>query len=212
MATVFTVTHVTIADDVAVVQLLTDPAADIAIGDTVTLAALTNSALDGAQVVLDFPAFELLGVDSEGDPYFDPDQPHDHQLLFAVVTPDVTRVADAGTLTWSPAAVAWATNAMVIEFLGIAVATANDTAYITTVVGAANAWAYRKRAAAGYTDPIAAAPSDDVALGVTLYAASLYRARGSVEQYQTYDGMPATAVTNFGQILGLLGVNRSQVA
>lgn len=212
MATVFAVTHVTVAGNVAVVQTLEDPAGTVEIGQSIVLAGLTNTALNGTHTITATPAAELVGVDSEGDPYYDELQPHPHQLQFAIVTSDVGREADSGTATWTPVAAVWSSSALVLEFLGIAVATANDTAYVATCVAAANDWAYRKRHAAGYVDPTAAAPSSDVALATTMYAASLYRQRGSTDTYQTYDGMPAGPVTNFGQILGLLGCNRSQVA
>ena len=117
-----------------------------------------------------------------------------------------------GTLTWTISCT-WTTSANVTEFLGIAAATANDTAYIATCVAAANAWAFRKRVEAGYTDAPATSPSSDVTLGTTLYAAALYRERGSIDSFQTFETMtPSTTGFNMGRIHQLLGINRSQVA
>ena len=97
--------------------------------------------------------------------------------------------------------------------MGIAAATANDTAYIATCVAAANAWAFRRRVEAGYSDAPGTSPSSDVTLGTTLYAAALYRERGSIDSFQTYETMASpVAGMNMGRIHQLLGINRSQVA
>ena len=73
--------------------------------------------------------------------------------------------------------------------------------------------AFRERVEAGYTDAPGTSPSSDVTLGVTLYAAALYRERGSIDSFQTFEAMtPATTGFNMGRIHQLLGINRSQVA
>jgi len=99
------------------------------------------------------------------------------------------------------------------EWLGIASATANDTAFITTAVNAANAYAYRRRREAGYYDSLSTVPSADVKLGTIMFAGSLYRERGSVDSFASFEqmGTPVAFGSN-GQINRLLGVNRSQVA
>jgi hypothetical protein len=101
----------------------------------------------------------------------------------------------------------------VIEWLGVASATANDTAFITTCVSAANAYAYRRRREAGYYDSLTTVPGGDVKLGTTMFAAALYRERGSVDSFASFEQM-GTPVPfgSHGQINRLLGVNRSQVA
>jgi hypothetical protein len=100
-----------------------------------------------------------------------------------------------------------------VEWLGIAAATANDTAFITSCVSAANQYAYRRRREAGYFDSLTTVPGGDVKLGTVMFAGSLYRDRGSVDSFASFEAMgtPVPFGSN-GQINRLLGVNRSQVA
>jgi hypothetical protein len=118
-----------------------------------------------------------------------------------------------GELEWNPVCT-WATNANVTEWLGIAVATANDTAFITKCVKAANQFAYRRRLESGYlTDELHTVPGDDVLLGTIMYAALLYRERGSADSFASFDAMGTVPVPSaLGRILQLLGVGRPQVA
>ena len=137
-----------------------------------------------------------------------------NQILYIDAGDDVDRddLAVYGTLTWTPTCT-WIANSNVTEFLGISAATANDTAFITSCVAAANAFASRRRRAAGYRDALNVSPSGDVTLGTTLYAASLYRQRGSIDGFQSFDAMDTTnPAMSLGTIHQLLGINRSQVA
>jgi len=210
MAT-FSITHRMRLDDVVVIQTLTET--DIAVGQSVTVSGLGNG-MDGTFVVVAVPQFLYTGLSYQGDMTYNTDVVIPNQLAY-IDTGDVVERDSAdpfGTLTWSISCT-WTTSANVTEFLGIAAATANDTAYIATCVAAANAWAFRKRVEAGYTDAAGTSPSSDVTLGVTLYAAALYRERGSIDSFQTFEAMtPATTCFNMGRIHQLLGINRSQVA
>jgi len=210
MAT-FSITHRMRLDDVVVIQTLTET--DIAVGQSVTVSGLGNG-MDGTFVVVAVPQFLYTGLSYQGDMTYNTDVVIPNQLAY-IDTGDVVERDSAdpfGTLTWSISCT-WTTSANVTEFLGIAAATANDTAYIATCVAAANAWAFRKRVEAGYTDAAGTSPSSDVTLGVTLYAAALYRERGSIDSFQTFEAMtPATTGFNMGRIHQLLGINRSQVA
>jgi hypothetical protein len=79
-------------------------------------------------------------------------------------------------------------------------------------VEAANAFAYRRRQAAGYFDSLSTVPGADVKLGTVLYAASQYRTRGSIDGYQSFESMSVGANTiGLGQVMQLLGTNRPQV-
>ena len=210
MAT-FSITHRMRLDDVVVIQTLTET--DIAVGQSVTVAGLGNG-MDGTFVVVAVPQFLYTGLSYQGDMTYNTDVVIPNQLAYIDAGDAVDRdSADPfGTLTWTISCT-WTTSANVTEFLGIAAATANDTAYIATCVAAANAWAFRKRVEAGYTDAAGTSPSSDVTLGVTLYAAALYRERGSIDSFQTFETMtPATTGFNMGRIHQLLGINRSQVA
>ena len=210
MAT-FSITHRMRLDDVVVIQTLTET--DIAVGQSVTVSGLGNG-MDGTFVVVAVPQFLYTGLSYQGDMTYNTDVIIPNQLAYIDAGDVVDRdSADPfGTLTWSISCT-WTTSANVTEFLGIAAATANDTAYIATCVAAANAWAFRKRVEAGYTDAPGTSPSSDVTLGTTLYAAALYRERGSIDSFQTFEAMtPATTGFNMGRIHQLLGINRSQVA
>jgi hypothetical protein len=170
--------------------------------------------MNGTFTVIAVPQFLFTGVSYQGDLTFNTDVVIPNQLAYIDAGDNVDRdAADPfGTLTWSITCT-WTTSANVEQFLGIATATANDTAYIATCVAAANAWAFRKRVEAGYTDSASTSPSSDVTLGTTLYAAALYRERGSIDSFQTFEVMtPSTTGFNMGRIHQLLGINRSQVA
>ena len=184
---------------------------DIGTGESVTVAGL-GATLNGTYTVVDVPIFLFLGVDEAGDFIFDPDEIITNQLMMAKTHADVVRGPVTGTLTFTTVAT-WIVSADVIEWLGVASATANDTAFITTCVSAANAYAYRRRREAGYYDSLTTVPGGDVKLGTTMFAAALYRERGSVDSFASFEQM-GTPVPfgSHGQINRLLGVNRSQVA
>jgi len=210
MAT-FTVTHHQRLDDVAVVQTLEDT--EIAVGQSIVLAGLGHG-LNGTHTVLAVPTRLFIGVDDQGDYLFDQAVIITNQLLFNDSGDDLERSAadPFGTLTWT-ATCTWIVNANVTEFLGISVASANDTAFITSCVSAANQFVYRKRKEAGYFDSLTTSPGGDVTLGTTLYAAGLYRERGSIDSFQSFQDMSVAAPTmTMGRVMQLLGCNRSQVA
>ncbi len=184
---------------------------DIGTGQSVSITGL-GATLNGTYTVVDVPTFLFLGVDDEGDFIFDTDEIILNQLMMHKTHADIARGAVSGTLTFTAVAT-WITNQMVIDWLGIASATANDTTFITKCVSAANAYAYRRRREAGYYDALATVPGGDVELGTIMYAATLYRERGSVDSFASFEemGTPVPFGSN-GQINRLLGVNRSQVA
>lgn len=208
MAT-YAITHRQVTDNHMVVETL--EGTDIGTGQSVTLAGL-GATLNGTYTVVDVPTFLFLGVDDEGDHVFDTDVIILNQLLVSKPHADVARGPVNGTLTFTTSCT-WIVSNDVIEWLGIASATANDTAFITTCVNAANAYAYRRRREAGYYDSLTTVPGGDVKLGTTMFAASLYRERGSVDSFASFEqmGTPIPFGSN-GQINRLLGVNRSQVA
>ena len=171
-----------------------------------------GATLNGTYTVYGVPTYLFLGVDEEGNHLYDYEVIITNQLLLQKTHADVARGSVNGTLTWTTTAT-WITDADVVAWLGIASATANDTAFITTAVNAANAYAYRRRREAGYYDSLSTVPSADVKLGTIMFAGSLYRERGSVDSFASFEqmGTPVAFGSN-GQINRLLGVNRSQVA
>jgi len=109
----------------------------------------------------------------------------------------------------------WTSDADVLVWTGIDAATANDTAFISECVEASNQWCFRKRQEAGYTkDRATFVPSGDVAQAATLYAATLYRERGtSGDMYASYDGFGSQPQpVTLARIMQLLGCPRARVA
>jgi hypothetical protein len=209
MAT-FTVIEQMRLDDYAVIQTL--ETTDIAIGQSITLSGMGNG-LNGTHVVYAIPTHLFAGVDSEGDLVYNYDEIVTNQILFYDAGDDVARsaVIPNGTLTWTQTCT-WITSADVQVFLGITSATANDTAFLTQCVNASNAWCFARRVQAGYHDALGTAPSDAAKMGAVLMAASLYRERGSIDSFQTFEGMGTAPIMSMGRVNQLLGIKRSQVA
>jgi len=210
MAT-YTVTHQMVLDNVAVVQTL--ESTDIAVGQTITLSGCAAQ-LNGAHVVFAVPTYLFIGTDDQGDYLFNPDVIIPNQLLFQDVGADLAREAvdPVGSLVWTQTC-SWITLSDLTEFLGISGATANDTAFMTSSVNASNAWSFKRRVQAGYSDSLTTVPDAAVKAGVVLMAASLYRERGSLDSFNSFQDMNISApVASMGRINQLLGIKRSQVA
>ena len=208
MAT-FTVTHAQRVDGIAVFQTLENT--DITIGQTIVVANVGNG-FNGTFIVQAIPTFYFHGVGPQGDYEYDYDATIVNQLLVINAGTNVNRDTATGTVTWTQTC-SWTTVANVQEFLGIASATANDTAFITTCVAAANAWCFKRRVQAGYHDSLTTVPDGSVLLGTTLYASGLYRERGTTgDSYASFQDMSGPPLMTLGRVNQLLGVKRSQVA
>jgi hypothetical protein len=110
------------------------------------------------------------------------------------------------------ALITWATTGNVETFLGIAAATANDTDYLNFCVEASNEFCYRRRREAGYVDSTAIVPNPSVLQAAVLYAGGLYRERGSVDSFASFDQLgTVTPFGSMGRVLQLLGCGRPQV-
>lgn len=206
---VYTVTHAGRVDGYGFVQVLED-LDGVGVGSTITVAGTSVTGLDGSHTVWSLSPFELIGA-SDGDLDFDTSVRRPNQLIFTDTGDDTARTTTTGTVTFDPVAT-WITVADVEEWLGIEVASANDTAFLGTCVNAANAFAYRRRSNAGYQDPLGTVPSADVKLGTVTYAAALYRERGSVDGFASFETMtPAPLTFTMGRIMQLLGLNRPQI-
>ena len=197
-------------DGVVVLQTLLE--SGIQVGDTVTIAGNAVIA-NGNYKVLSTEAAEFTGVDQYGDFEFDYNVIIQNQFLVSNAGADVTRSVATGTVVFTPS-VTWIVNADVVAWLGIDSATANDTAFITTCVAAANYWCWNKRRESNYADSLTTVPDASVKLGTIMYAATLYRERGtSGDSYASYDGFgnqpqPVT----LARIMQLLGASRASVA
>ena len=209
MAT-FTVTHRRRVANTCALQTLTPT--DIAVGQSITVADV-GGGFDGTFTVISCEPYALKEVDSAGYLVFDYNDIRVNQVIYEDNGDDLDYEACDGTITWTQTCT-WITNANVEEWLGIAVATANDTAFITKCVSAANAFAYRRRVESGYgQDSLTTSPGGDVTLGTVMYAALLYRERGSADSFASFDSMGTFPVPSaLGRILQLLGVGRPQVA
>jgi len=208
---VSTITHVRRVDNYAAIQTLTD--AEVQPGDSVTVASVAVTGFNATATVISTEPYYLDGVDEEGYLVFDYSDPRPNQIVYANSGVDVEYQAASGTLTYTQS-VTWIVAADVLAWLGIDTATANDTAFVTTCVNASNAYSFRKRREAGYVDSMSTVPSADVKLGAVMYAATLYRERGSVDSFASFDSMAigASPSATLGRIMQLLGCGRAQVA
>jgi hypothetical protein len=102
---------------------------------------------------------------------------------------------------------AWIVPADVEAALGVPTA-AGDADYLTSCTDAANVWAYERRHSAGYTDDQVVVPSERVKLGTVLYAVALYRERGSVDSFASFEDFPVPPPGTYSQINRLLGIPR----
>ena len=196
-------------DNCAILQTFVDT--DIQPQDSVVIAGADHG-FSGTHTVISAEPYEFIGISPEGDLLFDYNVIMENQFIYANTGTDYSRSVATGTVTFTQSC-SWITSADVTSWLGIEVATANDTAFIAVCVSAANSWAFRKRREAGYTDSLSTAPDGAAKLGCINFAAMQYRSRGSVDSYASFDSMGMGAPTmSLGQIMALLGCGRPQVA
>jgi hypothetical protein len=210
MAT-YTVTFKQLLDNYAVLQTLTDT--EIEVGQSITVATV-GAPFNGTFVVYAMPKYEYIGIDTEGDLLFNSNVSIPNQVLFACTGTDVGRIASAGTITYTQNCT-WVTVAELVTYLGVDITNPSDDYTLASQArAAANDFAYRRRQESGYFDSLTTSPGHDVTLGTLMYAAALWRARGSVQDtFATFDGMgsaPVSAMTPM--IKQLLGIDRPQVA
>jgi hypothetical protein len=208
MAT-YSVTHKYLLDNYAVLQLLTP--SEIAVGESITVASV-DATFNGTYSVRALPQYLYTGTDDQGDLLYDFNVPIQNQVLYAKTASDVDRVAATGTVTYTQTCT-WITQQNVLDWLGISVATAGDQTFVTTCAAAANIFCYRRRQEAGYIDSLTTVPSQDVFLGTVMYAGMLYKSRGTVDVFSSYQDMGQTPVAGMnGQIKQLLGIDRPACA
>jgi hypothetical protein len=135
-----------------------------------------------------------------------------NQVVFFDSGPDVARVAVTGA-TLTTGTCTWIDDEDIADWLGIAVATVDETAFLELCAEAANAFCYRRRQEAGYDDALATPPSNDVKLGTIMYGGAMYRQRGSIDQFASFDAMSTAQIVGLSPIIKqLLGIDRPQVA
>jgi hypothetical protein len=207
----YSVTHNQVISNVGVVQLL-EPH-NFEVGQSITLAGV-STAFNGTHKILALPEYYFTGVSDQGDYEYDYNVIIPNQVQFALTTPDQERAVATGTCTYTITCT-WIALGDLEDYLGFTLTNpSSDLDIANMAVGAANAFAYRRRQESGYFDSASTVPGLDVKLGTTQYAAILYRERGSADAFASFDplatGGPVTG--NYGQILRLLGVNKPQVA
>ena len=206
---VYSVTQKYLIDNYAVLQLLTP--SEIAVGESITVASV-DATFNGTYTVRALPQYLYIGIDTEGDLLYDYQVPVQNQVLYAKTASDVTRVAATGTITYTQTCT-WTTSQNILDWLGITVATAGDQTFTTTCAAAANAFCYRRRQEAGYIDSLTTVPSQDVYLGTVMYGGMLYKSRGTVDVFSSFQDMGQTPVVGMnGQIKQLLGIDRPACA
>jgi hypothetical protein len=210
MAT-YTVTNKYLIDNFAVLQLLTP--SEIAVGSSITVASV-DATFNGTFTVRALPQYLFLGIDTQGDLLYDYQVPIADQVLYAKTADDVERVAASGTVSYSPNCT-WITTAELVTYLGISLANPSDDYTLATQArNAANDFCYRRRQESSYVDSLSTSPGHDVTLATLMYAAALWRSRGSIEStYATFDGMGSAPQQSLTPIVKqLLGIPRPAVA
>jgi len=207
---IYTVTHKTLITNYASLQLLEQH--DIDPGDTVTVAGV-NATFNGSRTVYATPEYLFIGVTNEGDLVYDYNEPVPYQIIYALTADDVTRTATTGTVTNDLVACTWVSAGDIEDWLGIGTATAGDAAFLTVCASAANEFCFTRRKIAGYQDLPGTVPNGAVKLGTTQYGGALYRQRGGLQDFATFDGYGVGSTTGLnGTIKQLLGIDRPTLA
>ena len=207
---VYSVSQKYIVDNYAVVVLLTN-ADPLEVGQSFTLAGV-DATFNGSYIVHALPPFRFLGVDEYGFFLYDPEQPIQHQVLFAKTAANVIISPATGTLTTTPTCTWITADSQVEDWLGIGTATAADQTFITQCRLAANEFCYRRRLEAGYKDSLTTVPNASVTLGTVAYAGFLYRQRGAVTDFAGFDGLAAGGSMGLSPMIKqLLGIDRPAV-
>ena len=186
---------------------------EIVIGQSVTVASL-GAPFNGSFTVVDLPQHEFTGIDSTtGEFLYDFNVPRANQILYACTGSNVEYVVIlTGTVAYTQTCT-WITAANIEDWIGIGTATAADTTFLTQCASAANNFMYRRRQECGYFDSLTTSPSGDVTLGTIMYGGALYRQRGAITDFASFDGMSTGSTTGLSPIIKqLIGVDRPQVA
>ena len=208
---VYQIIFAQLLDNYAVVQTLTNP--EIQAGESIVVASV-SATFNGTKTVYAMPQYEFIGVDSDGDLLYNTNNPIPNQVLYYVAGTDTNRYAviPQGTLTHTQSCT-YINGPAVATYLGIDLAGTDETAFLTQCANAANNFIYLRRQEAGYTDSLTTSPGTQVTLAVTMYAAAMYRQRGSVDQFASFDGMGNVPTTGLSPIIKqLAGIPRPAVA
>ena len=210
MTQIYQVAHKTLLDNYAVIETLTPN--EVFVGASIVIAGV-DATFNGTYNVYDVPEYLFVGVDNDGDLLFNYEVPVPFQILYAKTAADVTRTTATGTVTLGTISCTWVTAQNIEDWLGIGTASALDTAFLTQCASATNDFCFQRRLESGYIDQKATSPSNSVTLGTIAYGGFLYRQRGAVTDFASFDGLPAgNSVGLSPMIKQLLGIPRPQVA
>jgi hypothetical protein len=160
------------------------------------------------------PAYLFTGVTSNGDLTFDFNYPIPNQVLFYDAGDDLDRTAaiPQGTLTYNEVCT-WVTGTQIGTWLGIALASVDETAFLAQCASSANNFIFRRRQESGYTDSLTTVPSGDVELATIMMGGSIYRQRGAIDQFASFSDMGNATVSGLSPLIKqLAGIPRPAVA
>ena len=188
---------------------------DIVVGQSITV-ALIGAPFNGTFTVLALPQYAFTGVDTNsGEFEYDIDVPRPNQIIYAATGIDVDFVAFyAGTVVYTQSCT-WISTAQLVTYLGVTIADPSDDFTLAEQArNAGNDFAYRRRQESSYFDSLSTSPGHDVTLGTLMYAAALWRSRGSIETaYAAFDTMGTPSQQSLTPIVKqLLGIPRPAVA
>ena len=186
---------------------------EIALGESIAVSVLA-APFTGTFTVLALPQYKFIGVDGEtGEFLYDTNIAVPNQLLYACTGSDVEFGVDySGVVTYTQVCT-WISATDIEDWIGIGTATAGDTTFLTICAAASNAFCYRRRQEVGYFDSLTTVPSQDVKLATVMYGGALYRQRGSITDFASFDGMATGSTNDLSPLVKqLLGVDRPQVA
>jgi hypothetical protein len=199
-------------DDYAVVQLLTN--VNVTVGEEVEISGVPGGFNDSGVIVTALPQYKFLGTDSDGVLMYDYEYPIPNQVLYQNPGADVEYgpCDPYGSLEYAYVCT-WFSVTELTNYLGITVATTAETTFLTQCRNSANSFCFRRRREAGYSDQLAVVPDESVKLGAIMYGAALYRQRGSIDTFASFDQMSTAPVTGLSPMIkALLGIDRPQVA
>ena len=188
---------------------------DIAVGQTITVASI-GSPFNGTFQVLALPQYAFVGVDATTGLFnYDENIPRPNQIIYAATGSNVDYAAFyAGTVTYTQSCT-WISVADLITYLGVTITNPSDDYTLATQArNAGNDFCYRRRQESGYFDSLTTSPGHDATLGTLMYAAALWRSRGSIETaYAAFDTMGTPTQQSLTPIVKqLLGIPRPAVA
>ena len=188
---------------------------EIVVGENITVSGLP-APFSGTFKVLDLPQYAFTNVDGNtGEFVFDPEVARPNQIIYACTGSAVEYVVDyAGTVTYTQNCT-WVSVAQLITYLGVTITNPSDDYTLAEQArNAGNDFCYRRRQESGYFDSLTTSPGHDVTLGTLMYAAALWRSRGSIETaYAAFDTMGTPTQQSLTPIVKqLLGIPRPAVA